>query len=326
MNVLVAQSVLQKLYEAGTKTLCLCPGARNAPFVELLSKNSDFEVLSFYDERSAGFFALGRSQRDKNPVAILTTSGTAVSELLSPIIEAYYTKTPLVVVSSDRPKRLRGTGAPQAIEQSHLFSKHVEGVWDLESEPLSEFHWSGEGPIHINLCFDEPLVDEPVAKWSCSDGPKKEKPQKQLESYEGSLNFEKSFVIVGGLKEVERENIASQLKSIDVPIFLEAASGLRGLASLEDKILLGCEKMASQLVKSGELQSVVRLGDVPLGRFWRDLDQTNIPVTSFSEKPWRGTGSSKLFQVNLKKIDFDIKKFFSLGLVCLERARTKKLF
>jgi 2-succinyl-5-enolpyruvyl-6-hydroxy-3-cyclohexene-1-carboxylate synthase len=121
VNIESAKQILLQLFKQGVKTLCLCPGARNAPFIALLEKNKNFEVLSFFDERSAGFFALGRSRRDGQPVAVLTTSGTAVSELLSPVIEAHYTHTPLVVLSSDRPKRLRGTGAPQAIEQAQIF-------------------------------------------------------------------------------------------------------------------------------------------------------------------------------------------------------------
>ena len=122
MNLEKADQILQQLARAGVSTICLCPGARNAPFVKLLSEKKGFEVLSFYDERSAGFFALGRARRDQAPVVVCTTSGTAVSELLSPVIEAFYSNTPLVILSADRPKRLRGTGAPQAIEQWNIFS------------------------------------------------------------------------------------------------------------------------------------------------------------------------------------------------------------
>ena len=138
-NLEMAALILEQLAGQGVRTLCLCPGARNAAFVSLLSKSRGFEVISFYDERSAGFFALGRSRRDQRPVAVLTTSGTAVSELLSPVIEAYHNDVALVVVSSDRPRRLRGTGSPQTIEQSQIFGNYVEKSWDMER--CDDFHF-----------------------------------------------------------------------------------------------------------------------------------------------------------------------------------------
>ena len=51
----------------------------------------------------------------------MTTSGTAVAELLPAAIEAHYSGTPLILITADRPARYRGTGAPQAIEQEEIF-------------------------------------------------------------------------------------------------------------------------------------------------------------------------------------------------------------
>src|SRR5690606_31248323 len=103
-----------------------CPGGRNAPFVFLLSENKNFRVHSAFDERGAGFYALGLSQARGRPTAVITTSGTAVAEVLPAVIEAHYTGTPLVVVSADRPQRMRGSGAPQTIEQKNIFGAYVE--------------------------------------------------------------------------------------------------------------------------------------------------------------------------------------------------------
>jgi 2-succinyl-5-enolpyruvyl-6-hydroxy-3-cyclohexene-1-carboxylate synthase len=52
--------------------------------------------------------------------------------------------------------------------------------------------------------------------------------------------------------------------------------------------------MVSQLLRSGEVERVIRLGDVPLGRYWRDLDQMDLPIFSFSDKPYSGTDKSEL--------------------------------
>lgn len=157
-NLEVASGVLSVLKSYGVKEIVLCAGARNAPFVHLLSEKSDFTVYSFFEERSASFFALGRMQADGAPVAVVTTSGTAAAELLPATIEADYQRLPLVMVTADRPRRYRGTGAPQTIVQTGIYSSYVEWSCDLEGSLPEGFKVSGARPVHFNVCFDEPLL------------------------------------------------------------------------------------------------------------------------------------------------------------------------
>lgn len=161
----LAQSVLDSIRAFGVREIVVCAGARNAPFVALLSPNSQnsaqapFKIYSFFEERSASFFALGRMQSEGAPVAVITTSGTAAAELLPAAVEADYQRLPLVLITADRPSRYRGSGAPQAIVQTGIYSHYVEKSFDLENEPLTEIRASGARPIHLNVCFDEPLLD-----------------------------------------------------------------------------------------------------------------------------------------------------------------------
>jgi 2-succinyl-5-enolpyruvyl-6-hydroxy-3-cyclohexene-1-carboxylate synthase len=157
-NLEVAGGVLDLLKDFGVKEVILCAGARNAPFVHLLSENSDFTVYSFFEERSASFFALGRMQSEGHPVAVVTTSGTAAAELLPAAIEADYQRLPLVMITADRPRRYRGTGAPQTIVQTGIYSSYVEWSCDLEGALPEGFRPSGVRPVHFNVCFDEPLL------------------------------------------------------------------------------------------------------------------------------------------------------------------------
>jgi len=138
-NIAKARAVIEEARLAGVREMCVCSGSRNAPLLAVLSR-SELKLWTFVDERSAAFFAIGRMKLTGQPVAVVTTSGTAAAELLPALVEAHYSGLPLFVITADRPARFRGTGAPQSIEQVNLF-----GVY---------------GTRHINVEFDEPLIDE----------------------------------------------------------------------------------------------------------------------------------------------------------------------
>lgn len=116
-NTDLSRMVFSVLKQAGADTLIVCAGARNAPLVLNLPIESGFKIYQFFEERSAAFFALGLIRASAKPVAILTTSGTAAAELLPAVIEAHYQGLPMILVTADRPKAYRGTGAPQTIQQ-----------------------------------------------------------------------------------------------------------------------------------------------------------------------------------------------------------------
>ena len=147
-NLDVARRLIDDVRVAGANEFCVCAGSRNSPLLAILG-SSDARLFSFIDERSATFFALGRVKLHGNPVAVVTTSGTAVAEMLPATIEAYYSGIPLILISADRPARFRGTGAPQSIEQVGLFGVYAET--SLES-------WTRTKPLHLNIEFDEPLL------------------------------------------------------------------------------------------------------------------------------------------------------------------------
>jgi 2-succinyl-5-enolpyruvyl-6-hydroxy-3-cyclohexene-1-carboxylate synthase len=134
----------------------ICPGARNAPLVKHFEKGSS---VSFWpEERSAAFFALGRAQREGRPCSVMTTSGTAAAELLAAAMEGYYTQTPLILITADRPKSLRVKGAPQTCVQPGLFSIYAPTIVDAEfAVELDHLPSRVICPVHLNLCFKEPL-------------------------------------------------------------------------------------------------------------------------------------------------------------------------
>jgi 2-succinyl-5-enolpyruvyl-6-hydroxy-3-cyclohexene-1-carboxylate synthase len=165
-NIAEARRVIALARELGVVDFCVCGGSRNAPLIDSLAasrlpfaeagttangERQTANAFTFVDERSAAFFALGRAKLTGRPVAVITTSGTAVAEMLPAAIEAHYSGVPLVLITADRPARYRGTGAPQAIEQAALF-----GVY-ASRDPE---RWARDCALHINIAFDEPLIDE----------------------------------------------------------------------------------------------------------------------------------------------------------------------
>src|SRR5687768_7476677 len=106
MNGALALQILKQLRTESVQEICICAGARNAPFVTLLAENpSWFKTYYFFEERSAAFFGVGRARATRKPIVILTTSGTAVGELLPATMEAFYSGLPLVLLTADRPRK-----------------------------------------------------------------------------------------------------------------------------------------------------------------------------------------------------------------------------
>jgi len=140
------------------------------------ARDARFRLRVHLDERSAAFFALGVGKASGAPAAILTTSGTATANVLPAVVEAHGSQTPLLVLTADRPARLRGADANQTIDQIGLYGAHVRASFEaphpaLEGPELRHLRALAcravaatlgppAGPVHVNLPFDKPL--EPV--------------------------------------------------------------------------------------------------------------------------------------------------------------------
>lgn len=279
-NMTLAREILKGCALQGVREVVLCAGARNAPLVSLLAQARGVRTYSFFDERAAAFFALGRMQSMGSPVAVITTSGTAVAELLPAVIEADHQGLPLVVISADRPRRYRGSGAPQTINQPGIFSHYVERVFDIEDECPADFVWSGRRPVHVNVCFDEPLLDEvphPFHWWSA--------PTREREAHEFDcprVHLREPLVIVGGLPPLQARKVRQLLREWRRPVYLEAPSQLRGHPELADLEILEAD------IRDLAFDGVVRIGSVPTLRYWRDLESSELPVLHFSHLPYSG--------------------------------------
>jgi 2-succinyl-5-enolpyruvyl-6-hydroxy-3-cyclohexene-1-carboxylate synthase len=86
-----------------------------------------------HDERAAAFYALGHARaRSGSCACVVTTSGTAVANLLPAACEADRDSIPIVFATADRPAEMRGVGADQVLEQQQdLLRSTVRRVADL---------------------------------------------------------------------------------------------------------------------------------------------------------------------------------------------------
>jgi len=257
--------VVEECLAAGTGEFVVCGGARNAALLEALARAEAAglaKVWRHFEERAAGFFALGRMMETSEPCAVVTTSGTAAAELLPAIIEASYQARPLVAITADRPEAFRGTGAPQSIVQPGIFGGHAcqDGF----------ANWDGRGPLHLNVELEEafqPGTDNFSKLTRGEFKPAKERLDvAALARWLREGHFKGIVVFVGGLEPDEREDVFHFCKDLGAPLVAEATSGLReALEALEIHD-------ADRVLKSRPPGKVLRLGEVPSGRFWRDLE------------------------------------------------------
>jgi 2-succinyl-5-enolpyruvyl-6-hydroxy-3-cyclohexene-1-carboxylate synthase len=167
----LARHITRQLIENGVTDVVLSPGSRNAPLSIALYAADQKGLLKLHmriDERTAGFFALGIAKATSRPVAIVCTSGTAVANYHPAVLEARHSQVPLLVISADRPERLRQTGANQTTLQAKIFGEAValsEDFFDPEHDLTEAFQALLVGPVHLNVQFDDPLLPDDENDW-----------------------------------------------------------------------------------------------------------------------------------------------------------------
>jgi 2-succinyl-5-enolpyruvyl-6-hydroxy-3-cyclohexene-1-carboxylate synthase len=186
----LATTLLDELVRCGVRDLVLAPGSRSAALAFAAYDAQDrLRLHTRVDERSAGFLAVGLARTTRRPVAVVTTSGTAVANLHPAVLEASHAGVPLLLLTADRPARLRGTNANQTTDQAGLFGTAVRLLADVPAahpgsgvvERRQVTSWRAlaaraaatatgrlggrPGPVHLNLQFEEPLVPEAGDGW-----------------------------------------------------------------------------------------------------------------------------------------------------------------
>ncbi len=171
---LTVGGIVDELVRVGVHHVSVAPGSRSAPLALAVARHPRARLWMHLDERSAAFFALGLAKASRQPVALVCTSGSAAANFMPAVVEAFYARVPLVVLTADRPHELRDVGAAQTIDQVRIYGSHVKWFFDLEepdgrpalvrharavvARAAAEARSTPMGPVHVNCPFREPLV------------------------------------------------------------------------------------------------------------------------------------------------------------------------
>lgn len=180
-----ARVIVDELVRCGVADVVLAPGSRSAALAIALAAADARGLLRLhvrFDERSAGFLAVGLATVSRRAVGVVTTSGTAAANLGPALVEAAYSGAPVIALTADRPPELRDTGAHQSIDQVHAFGRLVRLSHDVsvaEARTGQVRYWrsvvdravdsaiegTDPGPVHLNLPFRVPLTPDGTDDW-----------------------------------------------------------------------------------------------------------------------------------------------------------------
>jgi 2-succinyl-5-enolpyruvyl-6-hydroxy-3-cyclohexene-1-carboxylate synthase len=310
----LARVLVEGLLSAGVRDVVLAPGSRSAPLAYELFEADRIGLLTLHvriDERTAGFLGLGLAKGSGLPVAVVTTSGTAVANLHPAVLEAFHSHLPLVLLTADRPTGLTHSGANQTTDQAHLFGRHVRAFAAVSDAPVGAdgvgdvAGWRFEltrllsaatgvrsrlpGPVHLDVALSEPLVptdvtDIPAAREVVLAATREAEPTRLTAGPQ-------TVLVAGDLPPAAGRAAADLAAAAGVPLLAEPSSNARrGPAALATYRLL----LASWLAE--DVERVVVLGRPTLSRpVTRLLSRTDVElvvVSAYADWPDPGRVAS----------------------------------
>jgi 2-succinyl-5-enolpyruvyl-6-hydroxy-3-cyclohexene-1-carboxylate synthase len=320
LNFAWARVLLQHLVRCGVTSIWICPGSRSTPLA-LAALESGATCTVHFDERGAGFAALGAARVTGHPAVVITTSGSAVANLWPAVSEASVDGVPLIMLTADRPPELRDTGANQALDQIKLFGDYVRWHIDLPcpdpvispafvrgvaEQAVARASSGWRGPVHVNQMFREPLAPAPdgvdTAAWLERDGagamtrwvtppPAVIPDAERGEIMRMVSRAKRGVVVAGALPDAASARATLSLaKRLGWPLLPDIRSGLRltrpgahGPIAMVDQILL-----SPRAVESLRPDAVVQVGSRLVSkRLQQWLDAAGAPVIHLDEQPVR---------------------------------------
>ncbi len=239
---LLGATIVSALVACGVADVVLAPGSRNASLALALHEaDADARIRLHVriDERVASFTALGLAKGSDRVVAVVTTSGSAVGNLVPAAQEAKAAGVGLLLISADRPAEMIGTGANQTGEQVGAFGPAALATVRMSSLTDDVTLWAAAvqrahamasgrrsrrpGPVHINAEFSAPLigpvpdVDVTLPEVNGSDGV----------TVHEVTDAARTVVLVGDASRTMGLEARALAELAGVPLFAEPSSNAR---------------------------------------------------------------------------------------------------
>ncbi|WP_117148904.1 2-succinyl-5-enolpyruvyl-6-hydroxy-3-cyclohexene-1-carboxylic-acid synthase [Paraliobacillus zengyii] len=248
-------SFVDELYQNGLRDVIISPGSRSTPLAMTFAAYRSVKHWINMDERSAAFFALGIAKQTKRPVALVCTSGTAAANYYPAIIEAFYSRVPLLILTADRPHELRDVGAPQAINQIHLYGDYVKWFHDMSLPELTDqqgnyvrgkaaaaykiANTANRAAVQVNFPFREPLVpdfsldnlwdeNKETAHLEVKQGKKQLSAEQLIALHKQFLTKQKGLIVCGPMEDQQaQKEIIALANAWQLPLLADPLSQLR---------------------------------------------------------------------------------------------------
>ena len=275
---------LEQLLSFSINDIVISPGSRSTPLVNNLLKNKElFNLNLVLDERSAGFFALGKSKISKKPTILICTSGTSTLNYSPAIAEAYFSQVPLIVITADRPMIFRETGSNQTLNQTNIYSNNIKWFYDIPVTNDDNFisnvaykaiyysNFPTKGPVHINWQFEEPFTDlstpeiNPKITHKTLSSTNINISDERTKNIIPILSDKKGLIIVGS-HNYDNRDILNLSEILNWPIIADPLSNLR-----DEK------NYTTPIIDSGDLifrkedlllpETIIHIGNLPVSKF-----------------------------------------------------------
>lgn len=223
-------------------------GLRNSYLLDYFKSS---EIIHGFLDQALSFRALGASKESGKVIAVCVTSGSAVAQTLPALIEAYYTGVKLIIISADRPSKMKKTNAPQVIDQEGILKNYTRSFYDIELEndftlPKIKF------PCHLNVRIDKSQSDN---TYTCD---------KSLNLKKPPLFILNSFDSYKGYEELYKVLVQSKCF-----IYQEVSSPFYHLKSGNEVLY---DEQLQKKAREGDFDTIIRIGACPNSKFWRLLE------------------------------------------------------
>jgi 2-succinyl-5-enolpyruvyl-6-hydroxy-3-cyclohexene-1-carboxylate synthase len=283
MNEKWCTCLIDQLTLQGVNYFCIAPGSRSTPLVLAIAAHPHAHAMVHFDERGAAFHALGVAKATGKPAAVVVTSGTAVGNLYPAVMEASLTRTPLILLTADRPPELRDCGANQTLDQVKIFGSFLRWEIDLpcpDSALLENYLQrtvayavmracaSPFGPVQLNCMFREPLFSPSFESEALSHAPiiyasgACEPDTAHLQEWARALSQVKKGVILAGILPPysSLSSLYALAESLKWPIFPDILSGIRSHGA-QESIIAHYDLILKSLPDLFKVDAVLHLGD-----------------------------------------------------------------